>query len=97
MAEVEAYLNQTCQTSGLDGLQFLAVQNGHNNAQNLHVYCRPDKAARVHYKVTSVPIPDRNPDKAVKPFLGDPTVRIGPFYFGNDGEPDAVLIVQIVK
>ena len=97
VAEVESYLNESCQTSGLDGIQLLGVQNGHNQALHLHVYCRPDKAAKVQYKVLLVPIPDRNPDKAVTPFLGDPVVRVGPFYFGNDGEPDGVLIVQIAK
>jgi hypothetical protein len=93
VAAVESFLNDICHTSGLDGIQMLAVQPGHNQTQHLHVYCRPGKAAN-RYRVFMVPIPDRNPDKAVKPFLANPKVRVGPFYFGKDGEPDGVLIVE---
>jgi len=44
--------------------------------------------------VTVAPIPDRNPDKAAKPYIDDPSARIGPFYFSSDGAPDGVLIVR---
>jgi hypothetical protein len=97
VTDVQNFLNETCHTSGLDGIQLLAVQPGHDQTMHLHVYCRPDQASQGHYSVTMVPIPDRNPDKAVKPFLGNPDARVGPFYFGKDGEPDGVLIVEIEK
>lgn len=94
---VESFLNNTCQTSGLDGIQLLAVQGGHNQVFNLHVYCRQDKAASAHYKITMAPIPNRNPDAAVNAVLTNPNVRVGPFYFGKDGEPDAFVLVEKTK
>lgn len=50
----ESFINDTCQPSGLDGIQVLSVQTGHNEVFHLHVYCRQDNAASAHYKVTMV-------------------------------------------
>jgi hypothetical protein len=95
--KVDALINKTCQPSGLDGIQILAVQRGHNEVMNLHIYCRQDKAANVQYKASMVLIPNRNPDAAISKVLANPKVRIGPFYFGKDGEVDAFLVIEKVK
>ena len=94
VADAENFLNQTCQTSGMDGIQLLAVQPGHGETMHLHIYCRSDKAASGHYKVAMIPVSDRNPDKAIKPYLARRNVKVGPFYFGKGDEPDGVLIIE---
>lgn len=92
--DVESFLNGTCRTSGLEGIQLVAVQSGHGQPMHLHVYCRHDNSESSHFTVSMIPIPDRNPDKAITPVLHNPNVRVGPFYFGNEGAPDGVLIVE---
>ena len=91
---VDSFINDTCQPSGVDGIQILSLQKGHNELMNLHIYCRQDKVSSVHYKVTMNPIPDRKLGAAVNPVAGKPNVRIGAFYFGKDGDPDAFLVIE---
>jgi len=45
VAEIESFLNESCQSSGLDGIQMFGIQNGHNSPTHMHLFCRPDKAA----------------------------------------------------
>jgi hypothetical protein len=89
-----SFLNDTCQPSALDGLQFLSVQTGHNEVFHLHVYCRQDKAASARYKVTMLPVPNHKVDETAKAVLGKPKVRLGPLYLGATGEPDAILLIE---
>jgi hypothetical protein len=91
---VEKFINEECRPSGLDGIQILGVQNGHNSAFHLHVYCRKDNAKTGYFKVTMVPVPNRDPDAAVNGVLRNPNIRVGPFYFGNDGESDAFVLIE---
>ena len=91
---VESYINDQCQPSGLDGIQLLAVQKGPGEAQHLHVYCRRDNASSTHYKVTLAAIKNRKVDGAVTPVLERTNVRIGPFFFGKEGEDDGFLLVE---
>lgn len=90
----ESFINDTCQPSDLDGIQLLSVQTGHNEAFHLHVYCRQDKAASVHYKVTLVPVPNHKVDETAKTMFEKPKVRVGPLYLGPTGEPDAILLIE---
>jgi hypothetical protein len=90
----ESFINDTCQPSGLDGIQVLSVQTGHNEVFHLHVYCRQDKAASAHYKVTMVPVPDHKVDDTAKTMLGKPSFRVGPLYLGATGEPDAIVLIE---
>jgi len=92
--KVDEFINQTCQPSNLDGIQILGVQNGHDDSIKLHVYCRQDNAASAHYIVTTVRIPNRKVDETVVPILKSPKVRIGPFYFGQNGAEDAFLLIE---
>lgn len=93
---LEEYLNNQCQPSGLDGIQLLTVQKGHDSAHNVHLYCRHDKSA-ARYQVTMSTFPFGQVDKAVQALLANPNVRIGPFYFGKQGEPDGFLLVEKIK
>ena len=95
--KVDEFINQTCQPSNLDGIQILGVQNGHDDSIKLHVYCRQDNAASAHYIVTMVSIPNRKVDETVVPILKSPKVRIGPFYFGQNGAEDAFLLIEKTK
>ena len=94
---VEAYLNETCRPSGLDGIQLLGVQPGHGVAYHLHVYCRADGAKAV-YRVRMAPIAPNDFDPRVMAVVVDnPRVRVGPFYFGLPGESDGFLVVEKTK
>jgi hypothetical protein len=97
LESVESFINNDCRPSGLDGIQLLGVQNGHNDAFHLHVYCRHDNAKPQQYKVMMEPIPNRNPDAAVNKVIGNPNVRVGPFYFGLGGRPDAFVLIERMK
>jgi hypothetical protein len=94
---VEKFLNEECRPSDLEGIQLLGVQNGHNSTFNLHVYCRHDDSKLPQYKVIMEPIPNRNPDAAVNKVIGNPNIRVGPFYFGLDGQPDAFVLIEKTK
>lgn len=94
---LEEYLNTQCQPSGLDGIQLLAVQKGHDSAHNVHLFCRQDKSATARYKVTMTTFAFGQVDKAVQALLANPNVRIGPFYFGKQGEEDGFLLVEKIK
>jgi hypothetical protein len=90
----ESFINDTCQPSGLDGIQVLSVQTGHNEVFHLHVYCRQDKATSAHYKVTLVPVPNHKVDETAKTMFEKPNVRVGPLFLGPPGEPDAILLIE---
>jgi hypothetical protein len=90
----ESFINDTCQPSGLDGIQVLSVQTGHNEVFHLHVYCRQDKATSTHYKVAMVPVPNHKVDETAKTVLGRPNFRVGPLYLGATGEADAILLIE---
>lgn len=90
----ESFINGTCQPSALDGLQSLSVQTGHNEDFHLHLYCRQDKAAIAHYKVSMIPVSNHRVDESAKTVIGRPNVRVGPLYLGPTGEPDAILLIE---
>lgn len=90
----ESFLNDTCEPSGLDGIQILSVQTGHNEVFHLHVYCRKDKATSAHYKVTMVSVPNHKVDATAKTVFGKPNLRVGPLYLGPTGEPDAIVVIE---
>ncbi len=92
--QVDSFINETCRPSGLDGIQILTLQKGHNEVMNFHIYCRQDNSASAHYKVTMLPITDRKFGAAVNPVAGKPNVRLGAFYFGKDGQPDTFLVIE---
>ena len=94
---VESFINDVCRPSGLDDIQLLGVQTGHNDVFHLHVYCKQGAMTSPHYKVRMVQIPNRNPDAAVNQVLGSPNIRVGPFYFGADGQPDAFVMISSTK
>ena len=96
LERADALINQTCKPSGLDGIQLLALQKGHNEMMNLHVYCREDKAANVHYKVYWSDIKDKKLGASINPALANPNLRIGPFFFGKEGQADSFLAVEKV-
>lgn len=93
LQSIESFLNDVCQPSGLDEIQLIAVQNGHADAYHLHIYCRQDKAASAHYKVTLAP-QDGNVFGTLQTLVGNPNVRIGPFYFGKERALDSFLVVE---
>jgi hypothetical protein len=96
----EEFLNTDCRPSGLDGIQMLGIQNGHQSPYNLHLSCRHDRNASVHYTVRMIDVPRGLVDAAVKPFLDNSNVRIGPFYFGKVDGPDGVdgfLLIEKTK
>ncbi|RVU03220.1 hypothetical protein EOE18_16935 [Novosphingobium umbonatum] len=88
------YLNQECAPRDLSGIQMFAIQGGHNQRFNLHIYCRKDKAPKVHYSVELRRIGKGQFNQAAVPVLGDKSAKIGPFYFGNSGEQDGMLILR---
>lgn len=90
----EEFLNSQCQPSGLDGIQVLAVQKGHGSAYNVHVFCRQDRSVAARYKVTMTTFAMGKVDDAIRVALANPNVRIGPFYFGKEGEPDGFLLIE---
>jgi hypothetical protein len=90
----ESFINDTCQPSGLDGIQVLSVQTGHNEVFHLHVFCRQDNASSAHYKVTMVPIPNHKVNETAKSLLGRANIRLGPLYLGATGEPDGILLIE---
>jgi hypothetical protein len=90
----ESFINDTCQPAGLDGIQVLSVQTGHNEVFHLHVYCRQDNAASAHYKVTMVPVPNHKVNETAKALLGKAKIRVGPLYLGATGEPDGILLIE---
>jgi hypothetical protein len=90
----QSFLNNTCQPSGLDGIQVLSVQTGHNEVLHLHLYCRQGKATSAHYNVTMIPVPNHKVDETAKTVFEKPNVRIGPLYLGPTGEPDAILLIE---
>jgi hypothetical protein len=90
----ESFINDTCQPSGLDGIQVLSVQTGHNEVFHLHVYCRQDKAVSTHYKVSMVPVPDHKVDETAKTLIGRLNVRVGPLYLGPTDQPDALILIE---
>lgn len=91
---VSSFLNDTCHTSGLDGIQLLAVQPGHGQPEHLHVYCRQDNASSARYKVTLPVIEKGKVFATVKEQVGKPNIRIGPFYFGTDMDHDSVVLLE---
>jgi hypothetical protein len=91
---LEEFLNIECRPAGLDGIQTLAVQKGHNSAYNVHVYCRRDGSAAARYRVTMTTFSFGQVDDAARTLLVNANVRIGPFYFGKDGEPDGFLLIE---
>jgi hypothetical protein len=91
---VESFINDSCGPSGLDGIQVLSIQAGHNENIHLHIYCRQDKVASGHYKITMVPDPNRNLDEVVMPVVGNTKFRVGTFYLGRTSEPNAVLLIE---
>jgi hypothetical protein len=93
----EEFLNQDCRPSGLDGIQVFAVQKGHGSSYNLHLSCRQDKAATVHYTVRMIDVPRGKLDATFTPFLANPNVRIGPFFFGKVDAPDGVDGILVIE
>jgi len=92
---VQEFLNRDCRPSGLDGIQLIGVQSGHDDIYHVHVYCRHDNAAGVHYAVSLVPVTPRGAvDQTVRSVLDRPNVRLGPFYFGQHGKDDGFLLIE---
>ncbi|HUO23408.1 MAG TPA: hypothetical protein VMU59_12895 [Caulobacteraceae bacterium] len=91
------FLNTQCRPSGLDGLQAFAIQSGHDQAFNLHFYCRPDQSPTAQYKVTLLTFEKAKFSAPVAALLSNPNVRIGPFYFGNTGKGDGLVVIEKVK
>ncbi|HUO23788.1 MAG TPA: hypothetical protein VMU59_14840 [Caulobacteraceae bacterium] len=94
LAAAEAFINDQCGPSSLDGVQLLAVQPGHESNINLHIYCRVDHAPGVHYALSLQPMDKTKFDAGVLPVLDRPGVRIGPFYFGQNGKGDGFVLVE---
>jgi hypothetical protein len=94
---VESFLNDTCQPSGLDGIQVLTLQKGHNETMNFHLYCRQDHTASARYSVTQLPIRNHQLDAAVNPVAGKPNIRLAAFYFGKDGDPDYFVVIEKLR
>ena len=92
---LEEFLNVTCQPSDLDGIQLIGVQKGHGEVLHLHVYCRHDKDASVHYKVSRPTEARGQVDANVQKYLGHAKVRIGPFWFGAENEDGFFLIEKL--
>jgi len=90
---LESFLNQTCQPSGLDGIQLLAVQDGHGRPYHVHVYCRADKAA-VRYRVTMPRAATGELFAAIRTQAAQPDKRVGPFFLGNEGELNGFLLIE---
>ena len=93
---LEAFLNDTCQPSGLDGIQLLAVQKGHGDSFHLHVSCRQDKAASSRYQVTT-PLVHGDLSGSIKTVVDNPRMKLGPFFFGSDRSQDAFVLVEKTK
>jgi hypothetical protein len=91
---VEDFLNKECQPSALDGIQMFAIQTGHDNPWNLHVYCRHDRSNSTRYRVSMAEFPKAQFGPTVHLALDRPGVRIGPFRFGDSGKGDGLLLVE---
>ena len=91
---IETFINSECRPSGLDGLQAFAIQSGHDQRFNLHLYCRKDGAAGARYKVSLVTFEKAKFSEPVARLVEQPNVRIGPFYFGKTGEGDGMLVIE---
>lgn len=93
-ARAEHFLNDTCRPSGLEGIQLLSVQTGHDEVFHLHIYCRQDMAASADYKVSMISVPDHKVDATTKAVLAKPNLHIGPLFLGATGEPDAIVLIE---
>ena len=93
-AAVEAFLNTDCRPSDLDGVLMLAVQGGHLDRFNLHVYCRQDGALTAHYKVSLLRFDKGAFNPLVLGLLSNTELRLGPFYFGKPGEQDGLVLIE---
>jgi hypothetical protein len=93
---LESFLNQTCQPSGLDGIQMLAVQDGHGRPYHVHVYCRQDKAG-ARYRVSMPRAPTSELFAQMRAQAAQPDRRIGPFFLGNEGEPNGFLLIERLR
>ena len=93
----EEFLNSQCQPSGLDGIQVFAVQKGHGSTFNLHLSCRVDRRTRTHYTVKMIDVPRGKLDSVFTPYLDNPNVRIGPFYFGKVDAPDGTDGIILIE
>ena len=94
---LEAYLNEECQPSTLDGIQLVAVQDGHGRPYHIHIYCRHDRSPTARYRVTMPKAPKAEVFKTIRARVSEPNVRIGPFFLGDEDEPNGVLLVEKLR
>lgn len=93
--DVANFINNECQPSGLDGIHMVATQLGHGAAYHLYVACRADKNATARYKVSMLILAGEAslPD-TMQTALGNPNVRTGPYYYGNQVGKDGMWVIE---
>ncbi len=94
---LETFLNEECQPSGLDGIQLMAVQDGHGRPYHVHVYCRQDKSTSARYRVTMPKALKGGVLQTIRERAGEPNLRVGPFFLGNADEPNGVLMIERLR
>jgi hypothetical protein len=93
--DAEEFLNVVCGPTDLSGIQLVAVQTGHDQKFNFHLYCRADHARRLHYSVTLMKFPRFKIDDAVNSVVDRPAVRVGPLFFGPKTDSrDGFILVE---
>jgi hypothetical protein len=93
----DKFVNETCRPSDLQGIQTIWTQLGHRASYILSVFCRPDMAPNVQYKFDMTLVSPDTIKSIGKDLLGNPTVKLGGYYYGNYVGKDGLLYIRKVR
>lgn len=92
-----AFVNGSCRPADLGGIQTVWIQPGHGAGYTLFVFCRKDMKPNATYKFNmSLVSPDTLTSTATT-ILGNPSVKLGGYYYGNYVGKDGLLYIEKIR